>query len=100
MRRSLALLIPAALLAAACTQSPTAATRTPSIRFDGGNVTGSDGGGILMGGGGYTPAPGTAAVSANTPSIGTGGGTLLDVETNTAVVDSASRGGNYFGSGN
>lgn len=41
MRRSLALLLPAVLLSAACAQSPTDATRRPVARFDGGNTLGS-----------------------------------------------------------
>jgi hypothetical protein len=99
MRRSLALLLPAVLLAA-CAQSPTATTdRTPSIRYDGGLYYGSGNavdpapGGILMGGGGKLIGSGT----------GTGDGVSLDPGVSMAEADSATatgRGGNYFGSGN
>jgi hypothetical protein len=115
MRRSLALLIPAVALAAACTQSPTAATKRPTARFDGGLYYGSgnlvDGGntmgsgnaadsdasegGIFIGGGG--------AASVDGGGIFLGGGHITDAGSNAALVDSAvanERGGNYFGSGN
>ncbi|HYH82740.1 MAG TPA: hypothetical protein VEX86_23305 [Longimicrobium sp.] len=91
MRRSLALLIPALALAAACTQSPTDATKHPVVRFEGGNYFGS---GNVVGGGGNTMGSGNA--------VG-GGGT----STTTTVTDSAAtapaedgRGGNTMGSGN
>jgi hypothetical protein len=94
MRRSLALLVPALLLAAACTQSPTDATRQPTARFDGSIYYGS---GNAAGGGVNTTGSGNAAGS------GSSGGQITSTTTNTAPVDTAGateRGGNYFGSGN
>jgi hypothetical protein len=98
MRRSLALLIPALALAAACTQSPTAATKHPAVRFDGGNYFGSGnvvnsggdnyyGSGNVVGlDGGSTAGSGSAAGGTNT--------TLAD------SVTAGERGGLYYGSGN
>jgi len=116
MRRSLALLIPAVVLAAACTQSPTAATKRPAVRFDGDNYYGS---GSVVGEGGNTMGSGhvTAsgsldgaifmgngdAASAEDGGIFFGGGHATDTAANAALVDSAEateRGGNYHGSGN
>jgi hypothetical protein len=94
MRRSLALLIPALLLAAACTQSPTDATRQPTARFDGGNYHGS---GNAVGGGVNTMGSGNAVGS------GSSGGQISSTTTNTAPADSTGateRGDNYHGSGN
>jgi len=82
MRRSLALLIPAVILAAACTQSPTAATKRPAVRFDGGNYFGS--GNVVQPSGGTTEGGG----------IFIGGGRVTDAGANTTE-----RGDNYYGSG-
>lgn len=93
MRRSLALLVPALLLAAACTQSPTDTTRQPTARFDGGNYFGS---GNAAGGGNYHG-------SGNAVGSGSSGGQITSTTTNTAPVDSTGatqRGDNYHGSGN
>lgn len=96
MRRSLALLIPAVLLAGACTQSPTDAAREPTaVRLDGGNYHGS---GNVVSEGVNTTGSGNAVGSG--PS---GGGSITTTTTNTAPADSTGatgRGGNYFGSGN
>lgn len=114
MRRSLALLVPAVLLAAACAQSPTAADRRPVARFGGGNTMGS---GNVVGGGGNTMGSGNAAGSGSESSataagatandedggIFAGDGSIMNTGPNTSMADSAEtteRGGNYFGSGN
>jgi hypothetical protein len=84
MRRSLALLIPAVLLATGCTQSPTDAARQPAVRFDGGIYYGS--GNVVSSEGGNSLGSGNSV-----------GGT------NTTPVDSATsnaEGGIYYGSGN
>lgn len=115
MRRSLALLVPALLLAAACTQSPTDATRQPTARFDGGNYFGSGnavGGGNYHGSGnavGSGSVGGGASTDSGTPSNADGGifygsGNVTSSGANTAVADSATttdeRGVNTMGSGN
>jgi len=128
MRRSLALLLPAVLFAAACAESPTAATQKPSVRYDGGlfygsgnvvdggvntmgsgNVADPSGGGIFIGGGITSSAGdergGNYHGSGNLVGGGpaSGEGTLNETGPTAAVVDSATatgRGGNYFGSGN
>ena len=121
MRRSLALLIPAVLLAA-CTQSPTGAARQPAVRYDGGgnyhgsgNVVGeggpSDGGQITSTLPNTAPSDTTGATERggiNTMGSGnavgaSGEGQITSTTTNTAAADTTAvvgRGGNYFGSGN
>ncbi|HET7232459.1 MAG TPA: hypothetical protein VFJ16_20795 [Longimicrobium sp.] len=110
MRRSLALLIPVLALAAACSQSPTAATKRPAARFDGGNTLGSgnvvDPGGNTMGSGNAAGSEGTAGGSTASDQDGGiffGGGHVVDNESTTTTADSvitSDRGINTMGSGN
>ena len=92
MRRSLALLVSALLLTAACTESPTAATKRPAIRFDGGLYYGS---GNAVGGGVNTTGSGNVSGDSG-GGIFIGGGATMPADSATET----DRGGNYFGSGN
>src|ERR1041384_8458029 len=105
MRRSLALLIPALALAAACTQSPTGVTKHPAVRMDGGIFYGSGnvvGGGVNTMGSGNAVDPGSSSggttAAAEDGGIFFGGGHAMDTGPNTTPVDSAGateRGGKH-----